>query len=302
MVKCFFGGPTFVAKILPCHALTAEYQFKKTCELINTLEGCGAKIVCIINDNNKVNQSFFNTFHKSDPAFPWIAKSPVDNSKPLFLLYDTVHFIKNIRNNWVSEKSQTLDMPQLTPTTSAEPSVISAKWTRLSELYAEESKTIVKLSQLTKSSVSPSNIEKQKVSLALNVFSEKTSSALKSSAASNLGWQETAVFIDHVLRLWKVFNTKTVIENIRMRDPDRCAVDLSSTGQKPLEILEFWADCAAKMKPQGQRIKTFTKETWMTFQRLSLACLVTRRCLCFLLEITSLLNIPISRGIHHKCL
>ncbi|GFO06462.1 developmentally-regulated GTP-binding protein 2 [Plakobranchus ocellatus] len=152
-------------------------------------------------------------------------------------------------------------MPQLTPTTSAGPSVISAKWTHLSELYAEESKTIIKLSQLTKSSVSPSNIEKQKVSLALNVFSEKTSSALKSSAASNPGWQETAVFIDHVLRLWKVFNTKTVIENIRMRDPDRCAVDLSPTGQKPLEILEFWADCAAKMKPQGQRIKTFTKET-----------------------------------------
>ncbi|GFN91573.1 leucine-rich repeat-containing protein 27 [Plakobranchus ocellatus] len=105
MVKRFFGGPTFVAKILPCHARTAEYQFKKTCELINTLEGCGAK------------------------------------------------------------------------------------------------------------------------------------------TASNPGWQETAVFIDHVLRLWKVFKTKTVIENIRMRDPDSCAVDLSPTGQKPLENLESWADC-----------------------------------------------------------
>ncbi|GFO41211.1 hypothetical protein PoB_006771600 [Plakobranchus ocellatus] len=42
--------------------------------------------------------------------------------------------------------------------------------------------------------------------------------------------------------------------------------------------------------------------SWMTSQRLSLACLVTRRCLCFLLEVTSLLNIPISREIHHKCL
>ncbi|GFN90190.1 hypothetical protein PoB_001669600 [Plakobranchus ocellatus] len=121
-------------------------------------------------------------------------------------------------------------MPQLSPTTSGESSVVSAKWTHLSELDAEESKTMVKF---TKSSVSPSNIEKQKASLAFNVFSEKTSSALKSSAASNFGWQETAVFIDHVLRLWKFLNTKTLIENIRMWDSDRCAVDLSPTAVPP---------------------------------------------------------------------
>jgi hypothetical protein len=31
---------------------------------------------------------------------------PVDNSRPLFVIIDSVHILKNIRNNWINRKPQ----------------------------------------------------------------------------------------------------------------------------------------------------------------------------------------------------
>ncbi|GFS04944.1 transposable element P transposase [Elysia marginata] len=59
MVKCLFGGKTFVAKLLPCWALESEFQFHIVENVIMELERCGATVIALINDNNRVNQSFF---------------------------------------------------------------------------------------------------------------------------------------------------------------------------------------------------------------------------------------------------
>jgi hypothetical protein len=105
-------------------------------------------------------------------------------------MYDPVHLLKNIRNNWITERSQTLSFTS----TAGEQS--EAKWTDLQELYMTETQTFTKLSTLNKTALNPSNLEKQKVSLVLDVFSEKTSCALNSSSASNESWKTTADFID----------------------------------------------------------------------------------------------------------
>ena len=55
MVKCMFGGPKFLAKLLPCSGLNAAFQFNCVQELISTLEGCGAEVITTINDNNRTN-------------------------------------------------------------------------------------------------------------------------------------------------------------------------------------------------------------------------------------------------------
>ena len=55
MVKCIFGGPKFLAKLLPCSGLNAAFQFNCVQELISTLEGCGAEVITTINDNNRTN-------------------------------------------------------------------------------------------------------------------------------------------------------------------------------------------------------------------------------------------------------
>ena len=108
MVKCFFDSKTFLAKILPCHALTAAFQHQAVTEVKQSLEASGAKVFGLINDNNRFNQSFFKMSTAVDINAPCIVQSPVDPSRPLFLLFDPVHIFKNIRNSWITEKIQTI--------------------------------------------------------------------------------------------------------------------------------------------------------------------------------------------------
>ena len=55
-------------------------------------------MVVIIFDGNEVNQSFIEKF---GTISPW-------RTRKKFLLYDYVRLIKNIRNNWITEKNQKL--------------------------------------------------------------------------------------------------------------------------------------------------------------------------------------------------
>ena len=48
---------------------------------------------------------------------------PMKNGSKLYLIYDPVHLLKNIRNNWVTEKSQTLKFFDFESST-----YIYAKW------------------------------------------------------------------------------------------------------------------------------------------------------------------------------
>ncbi|GFO25576.1 developmentally-regulated GTP-binding protein 2 [Plakobranchus ocellatus] len=114
------------------------------------------------------------------------------------------------------------------------------------ELFDYEAKTITKLSKLTSSSVSPSNLERQKVALALNVFSDQTASALQNSEAKKDAWEMTAMFILKVVKLWKVLNCKSMNERARLKDEYRVAID-SNEENKGVGVLKEWADYAKSM-------------------------------------------------------
>ena len=115
------------------------------------MEGCGAKGIAIINDTNRLNQSFFKLFRPLTPDTPWMVESASDTSRPMFLLYDPVHLLKNIRNNWLTETTKTITFP--TPQGNA-----LAKWSYLEELHKAENQMMMKLSNLTPTSVFPSKI------------------------------------------------------------------------------------------------------------------------------------------------
>ena len=62
-------------------------------------------------DNSTYNQSMFIMFHKKyDSASIYSVQHPIANEEyiELFLLYDLVHLLKNIRNNWCTEQTQQL--------------------------------------------------------------------------------------------------------------------------------------------------------------------------------------------------
>ena len=63
----YIRGTYVPCELLPCSGLKADFQFNCVQELISTLEGCAAKVIAIINDNNRFNQSFFKLFRPFDP-------------------------------------------------------------------------------------------------------------------------------------------------------------------------------------------------------------------------------------------
>ena len=255
MVKCFFGSKSFLVKLLPCYALTAAFQFNVVKQVITLLESCGARVFGLVNDNNRVNQAFFGYFEKTNLSAPWIVKSPVDPSRQLYLIYDPVHLLKNIRNSWITESTKTLAFQH-------EGSTKLAHWSDLVQLHEHEQNTILKLSALTQNAVMPNNLQKQKVSLALQVFSEKTSAALKTSSKSTESWRDTSIFIDYVIRLWKVFNSKAPFQMKRHRDPDRAVISTDDFGQQQLATLLEWTERAKSMEADcTPRFQKITRDT-----------------------------------------
>jgi hypothetical protein len=96
MLLCISGGPKFLCRMLPVKELDAHFLFEQTNLIIDGVKNIGGEIA-IICDGNRVNQNFETYSDK-----PWRTK---DN---IFLLFDYVHLLKNIRNNWITEKSQEL--------------------------------------------------------------------------------------------------------------------------------------------------------------------------------------------------
>ena len=177
--------------------------------------------------------------------------------QPLFLLFDPVHLVKNLRNNWQTEKTGTLSFPakQL----DGQDEWYHAQWDHLKQLYYHESDSgnsgRLSLSKLSKASVFPKGIEKQKVSLALDVFSEKTLSALKNSTAARPEWKFTALWISYVIKLWKLFNVKSVYQSVRFNDPDRRPLSNTPEGRKDFKLLIDWAYVAECMAPDDHRTR-----------------------------------------------
>lgn len=132
---------------------------------------------------------------------------------------------------------------------------MTAKWDDLVELYLNECDNPIKRTTLTAQSISPSNFDRQKVSYACQVFNDKTVAAL-----SQDGKFETACFVYHICRLWKVLNNRSLVAHIHLNDVDRSPVD--SSNSIPLKALKDMSSSLEMMKVAGRKRKhSLTTET-----------------------------------------
>ena len=243
MVVCMFGGPKFLCKMLPVKEMGADFLFEQTNLLLENLKEAGANVVAIICDGNRVNQSFFKKF---DTINPWRTK---DN---LFLLFDFVHLIKNIRNNWITEATQELEFH-------LNDQKHTARWSDVKKLYYYESKELVKMSRLTFEAVCPTPIERQKVETCLRVFCDETISALKLHPEFE---NATGIicFLTCVLDFWKIVNVHSKFTAQQTRDNLRKVItspyDVSIQKLKSFNFMIQNMRCAG-----GKRIKSLTKDT-----------------------------------------
>ena len=144
-IVTFFGGPKFLFRMLPVSGLDAPFQFDETQKIIDCIKDAGGRIFCIIGDNNRVNQAIFASFDRAKPSI---------TKQGIYLLFDFVHIIKTIRNNWIIEKSQELEF--------SDGGVLqTARWSDIINVFKSEQNKLVKPSKLTEVSVFPKPIERQ---------------------------------------------------------------------------------------------------------------------------------------------
>ena len=212
MVKCLHGGPSIMLSVIPVHTLTASCQFEDVKKATALVEKTGGIVLGSITDNHKINQLYCKMFDKEEESSA-SAKHPLDANRSWYLLFDTVHLLKCIRNNWITEKSQRLTLDNMTV----------GSFSDVKTLYELEKNSILKTTRLTYASVNPSKLQLQNVQHVLRIFHEKVIAGLALQGCS-----ATAEFIQFVLNWWNTVNVSAKGQDIRMKDPHRAAQVLSS--------------------------------------------------------------------------
>ena len=104
--KCLHRGPGIIMFATPVHKLTAALQFEVVKQAATIVEQAGDAILRSMTDNHKINQLYSKMFdHPSESDCPATATHPLDGTRSWYLLFDTVHLLKCIRNDWISGES-----------------------------------------------------------------------------------------------------------------------------------------------------------------------------------------------------
>ena len=132
MVNCLHEGPKFLTNMIPVAKLNIQFLVQQVNQSIESFENATGKLKGIICDGNRTNQSFFKKF-ETVPGSPWLTTGGI------YLLFDYVHMIKNIRNLWITERNCELELRDGNV-------VLIAAWKHLRDLYKSESGSLLKMS------------------------------------------------------------------------------------------------------------------------------------------------------------
>ena len=256
MVNPSYGAPAFIARLVPVKNLKHEFLYGIVLSVVELIHVNGGRVFLLMSDNLSVNKKTFKTFHEvfGSRGITSITH-PFPNSKfeNLFTLYDPTHLFKNIRNNWCTEKSQTLEFTN--PDTNEK---CTAKWSDLVKMYKEEIESgVLRETKLDYTTLNPNNFEKQKVHLVVNIFNEKTVAKLEGRS----GMEGTHIFVKLVTRMWNILNIRSCDTARRLNDPDR--EKFTDPNDPRLNFLLKMATMFKKMdcSLRGQRSRGLTSET-----------------------------------------
>ena len=90
-----------VISLTPVQNMSSVELSRLMLQVITNVTNAGFRIVSIISDNNVVNRMSFMLISGSDTLRPYIM-NPVKPSQKIFILFDTVHLLKCVRNNWLN--------------------------------------------------------------------------------------------------------------------------------------------------------------------------------------------------------
>ena len=205
---CHQGGPKYVLRVIPVAHLKADQQKQYLLEALDSIIRCGGTPVSLICDNCPLNQNTYKLLGGPGEVSLW----PYPNN--VFLTYDYVHVFKNIRNNWITEKSKELIF-------SHEGQEYTACWSDIVRLYEIDWKNYLRLTKLSHTAVHPKPLQRQSVPLVYKVFNEKTSCALQTLQGELKPSAGTFIFVKLISDWFTMMNIKDQFTQTRLKDRKR---------------------------------------------------------------------------------
>lgn len=155
-------------------------------------------------------------FHPND-KLNFVYQHPIDHPvRPLFYLFDSVHILKCIFNNWLNSKpDQTLHYPDFETREVNKCGSFKA----VKKLHELEYDKILKFGySINLKALFPSYLERQNVKLSLKIFNNFVIEALKGFGSNIPHSQDTADFIKIITKWWSIVNVKTPLKGKHLRD------------------------------------------------------------------------------------
>lgn len=176
---------------------------------IKELQNIGFNIVALSCDQGSSNRSAYSKF-KVTVDKPFIFA----NESKIYLLYDTPHLVKSVRNALLSHDILVTDNK-------------TVSWRILRKLLLMENGVVRSLYHLTEAHIQPNAFQRQNVSLATQIFSAKTVACIQTALALNCFENEdiqigeaTSELVKNINDLFDILNSITKYS----ANPHRCAI------------------------------------------------------------------------------
>ena len=275
-----------VVHIIPAKCMKAEFLHDILKKAIVGLEKIGFHVICIVTDNNAINGKAMSLF-ASPPTLSIVYPNPAERKRPLFYLYDAVHLLKCIRNNWINQKDaqKTMRFPEfsLDGKYYENPEIAYAPFSTLKNLYTLEADNLLKHSyKLTFKAISPSNLERQNVKYVLQIFNDYVIQSLLTVGKKNClpFFSSVAGYIKLFYIWWTIMNVQAPFKGFQTKNTYATPLtdDVNDEKFKFLESFYNWLEIWEKMDTMGGKL---TRETFKALRHTSHAIIeIVKYCTC----------------------
>jgi hypothetical protein len=234
MISSAFGNFKEVVRLVPVNKMTGSELHKVVTETIKMIENHNFKVLCVITDNNRVNQKMFSLLANDT----FYINNPSKLNEKIFLTYDFVHIFKNIYYNWMNLKN--FHHTFIFPSFDNFEIKCKASFEDLRQFYQQELTHATKRAfKLNDKTLYPNNLERQSVSLAENIFHESTIAALNASET----YKSTSHFLRIIRDWWNVVNVKNTFKG-KVKRQSFCSPIYSKDDEKLIFLNKFllWLD------------------------------------------------------------
>lgn len=265
----------FVVRAVPEVAVSGSLVRRHIDEVLKDLHETGFNVRTIIADNHSTNVNAYDALmkdHGVDTATNAIIHP--SSGRKIYLMFDTVHLIKNVRNNLLHNKR--FIFPKFHFDGFHDDVNVTAgevRWKNLHDVYEHDQLLDANLKlapKLSYRALHPGD-NKQNVALALSIFHRTTSAAIRDYFPEN---EDAASFLQLIDTWWTVVNSKQEVNSSNRLGDAAVAGD-----QKPEFLRSFadWVDEWSSSQVSNSQQYTLTAQT-------SRAITLTSRAIASLIE------------------